>query len=76
MWIERPGKIFFTAMEGDHVHLSLSFHFPFDNEIQFDVAFNAIQWYIFLKKSYSSKYSLNAPQHSSPPEDKECWQKI
>ena len=76
MWIERPGKIFFAAMEGDHVHLSLPFHFPFENEIQFDVEFNAIQWYTFLKKSYSSKYSLNAPQHSSSPEDKECWQKI
>ena len=54
-------------MEGDHVHLGLPFDFPFDNEIQFDIAFNIIQLYIFLKKPYSSKNSLNAPQHSSPP---------
>ena len=63
MWIERPGKIFLTAVEGDHVHLGLPLILPF-----------SFTWYScciarkqILEMPYISKYSLNAPQHSSPP---------
>ena len=62
MWIERPGKIFFTAVEGDHVHLGLPVDFPFDNEIQFDILFDVIQWYIFLKKSLTAQNILSMPR--------------
>ena len=74
MWIERPGKIFFTAVEGDHVHLGLPVDFPVDNEIQFDIAFNAIQWYIFLKKALQLKIFSQCPAaFVASWKDKECW---